>query len=169
MNSALMSHLKTARAGVALFGIAAMLSMSACTPAPAPVPDTTTEPKPSATASAEVSATPSPTEEIDSTDENMTYPAPAVSGKTSVGEPVKDAEARFVTAVKKRVPDAGTDSKLLSMGYEVCGYYGESLNSSELFDKLEVASNGDHDTEVLYVYISGAAANTLCPEHTDFE
>lgn len=164
MPSSILSNLKAVRNGVALLGVVTMLSLSACTPAPAPAPETSA----SETSKPEVSSTPAPTEVVES-DDSMSYPAPAVGAKTSVGEPIKEAEARFVAGAKKRVTGIESDSKILNMGYETCKYYAESANNSEFFQKLEDASNGDHDTEVNYVYISGASANTLCPEFTNFK
>jgi hypothetical protein len=168
MTSDLLTKFKTARAGVALFGVVAMLSLSACTNAgPAPV-EPKNEPSSSSSAGIDASSSPSATPAPSEDNDNSTYPAPAVGGKTSAGEPIADAEARFVQGAKKRVENAGSDSKILSMGYETCEFYSESTTDKELFQKLEDASNGDHQTEVNYLYISGAAAKTLCPEYAEF-
>lgn len=171
MNSAMLSKLKTARAGVALFGVVAMLSFSACSATPAIEDKPTTEPQSTSSSDAgiDASATPEPTEDSLSTDDTDTgYPAPAVGGKTSAGEPIADAEDRFIAAAKKRVEDAGSDATILRMGYETCAFYADSTTDTELFEKLEDASSGDHQTEVNYLYISGAASKTLCPEYAEF-
>lgn len=183
MHSGLSNHLKTARAGIALLGIATMLSLSACgsgsnekEPISEPTASASIAPAPTEGVNEDVvtgveepnASDTTPTEEAVTGDDETSYPAPDAELKTSVGEPIKDAEARFLTASKTRVENAGSDDKILAMGYETCEYYGESTTQSEFFDKLEAASNGDHDTEVNYLYISGAASKTICPEFADF-
>lgn len=86
-----------------------------------------------------------------------------------VGEPVEDAEARFVKAAKAKDPNGMSDKELLDTGYEVCGYYFNSDSLNEVFDRIETASAGDHDTEVFLIGVSGWSSHTLCPEYAEFE
>jgi hypothetical protein len=86
-----------------------------------------------------------------------------------VGEPVEDAEARYVKAAKAKDPKGLSEKELLDTGYEVCGYYFNSENLSEVFDRIEVAAAGDHDQEVFLIGVSGWTSHTLCPEYDDFK
>lgn len=85
-----------------------------------------------------------------------------------VGEPLEDAEARFVTAAQKKAVNGESDVELLDIGYEICGFYFNSDNMSQVYQKIEDASNGDKEQEIFLVTASGYAMNTICPEYTDF-
>lgn len=86
-----------------------------------------------------------------------------------VGEPVEEAEARFVAAAKKKDTSNRSDKEILDTGYEVCGYYFNADNLTGVFDRIEAAADGDHDKEVFMVYASGSASKTICPEYADFK
>lgn len=220
MNSAFLRPFKSSRSGIALVGIATMLSLSSCGLFPSENKESTeSSPAPSISASAEVSeeskngdnsnSTPEETEGTDSNEEapveapiegsepsegeasgdiavgveepgyeggvyivpeeesvaSGTEEIPEVALETSAGEPIESAENRYLTGMKKRNDPGYSDAKLLEIGYETCEYYSESTNQTEFFDKLEQASNGDHEAEVMYVYASGASSITLCPEY----
>lgn len=218
MNSAFIKPLKSTRSGIALLGIAAMLSLSSCGLFPGGDKESTeSSPSPSVSASSEAenadetSPSAEATEGTDGFEEappegqlEETEPAegegsgdiavgveepgfeevyvapeeepatqgeeeiPEVALETSAGESIESAENRYLIGMKKNNKNdelAYSDSKLLDIGYETCEYYSQSNTESELFDKLEQASNGDHDAEVMYIYASGGASLTLCPEY----
>lgn len=168
--------LTSIRSAMALMGIAGMVALSACAPATAPealqsstAPNSATS-SPSASASANTEPENSASMEAspDKSYSTGTYPIPMDGSTTSVGEPVRDAENRFVQGVTKRLGNFAPDAKVLEMGYETCGFYLHSETNKDLFDKIDDASKGNGSTKAQYSYISGAAAHTLCPEYANF-
>lgn len=175
MKSSLLSNLKTVKSGAALIGIAAMLSLSACGTGSAPVDSMTGTPTSEPAISAP--ATPSPDVSSESTASpeasedsglkfTITYNRPDAGTKTSVGEPVEDAEARYLEKALTYSNDE-TSSELLDMGYATCGFMLGSNTETELFDKIS-EEYGTGDTEVVAIQASGTASKTLCPEFADF-
>lgn len=224
MNSSPFGSLKSTRSGIALVGIATMLSLSSCSlfpsgdkesPEPAPSVSSSTEagtdesgnsaPRSESTEEAknteEVPAEGTHPSEPESGEQSHPFEGEAPSGdiafgveepghediyiapdepvsnngepekipevalETSNGEPIQDAENRYLIGMKKNNDPGYSDHKLLDIGYETCGYYSHSANKTEFYDNLTKASNGDKDAEAMYVYASGAASITLCPEY----
>jgi len=177
MSSNILSPLKSIRTGAVLLGVVTMLSLSACTP---PVAPDGLDGKPTDSVSA--TSTPRPVDGMtdrpteDPTDTatedsglkfTITYDRPAHGTKTSVGEPVEDAEARFVEKALTYAENGETESELLDIGYKTCGFMLGSNTDTELFDKI-TEEYGTGDTEVLAIYAAGTASKTLCPEFATF-
>lgn len=177
MSLTAINRLKSIRTGASLLGIVAMLSLSACSQPVAPdgldgkptdSVSETSEPRPVD------GMTDRPTEEpTDTATEDsglkftITYDRPAPGTKTSVGEPVEEAEGRFVEKALTYAENGETESELLDIGYTTCGFMLGSNTETELFDKI-TEEYGTGDTEVLAIMASGTASKTLCPEFADF-
>lgn len=154
-------------------GLVAMLSLSACgnpgsTP-PQPNPTVSESSSPSAEASETpgISASASPSKSKSGKD--LPYLIPQAGSTTQVGEPVEEAEVRFVTAAKKKDTNNRSDKELLDTGYQICGYYFNADDMNGVFDRIETAADGDHDKEVFMITLSGYASKTICPEYMDFK
>jgi hypothetical protein len=167
---------KSIRTSAALLGIATMLSLSACGSNAKPVDGLTDkptdEPSVSSTANPEDSTSPEASESPDATEDSgmkftITYNRPERGTKTSVGEPVEDAEKRFTEKALTYAKNGETESELLDMGYKTCGFMLGANSDKDLFNKI-TEEYGTGDTEVLAIMASGTASKTLCPEFADF-
>lgn len=153
--------------------LATMLSLSACgnpgstPPQPNPTASESSAPSASAESSESPSVSASPSKSKDGKD--LPYLIPQAGSTTQVGEPVEDAEARFIAAAKKKDTNNRSDKELLATGYEICGYYFNANDMNGVFDRIESAANGDHDKEVFMITLSGYASKTICPEYMDFK
>lgn len=159
MNKIPLYHLKRARAGIALIGMLAMLSLSSCTPAD----DTKDGLNGNPTDDTSVSA--SATDNIDS-DTGITYPPPAKGQTTSTGESAEKAEARYLEKATEAADNENldkSDKELLAMGYETCGHMLNAKDKADAHSKIKTATK-DEDTENLLVTLSDNAATTICPE-----
>lgn len=171
---------------LALLGIVSLMSLTACgnhanhgnepVPGPAtvsaepeattPVEDITTEEETSRSEAATPSDAPYTPRPRPSTGGYEAH-APTLNGVTSRGEPLDSAEERYVMGMRDKVANNETDAELVDIGYRICQHFVDATDKTDFWNRIEAESNGDHDTEIMWTYATGAASITICPEYED--
>ena len=130
--------------------VVAALFASACTP------------------TVEIEVTPQPTT---TTEAPVTTTVPAPTTTTTTEAPVDDAEfneeAYLYTIDELLSQEYGGDGFLLEMGYEFCDLMAQARSEGmSVGDYQElIMDNFDDDTWLDALFMSGAAAGSLCDEH----
>lgn len=142
-----------------------VLGLTACagsnTPEPVPATnDSTVSSSPEATSSPEASEAKS---FVSGKDYRRDVSNP--SHTTIVGEPVLEAEQRFVNAAVNKVKVKMNREDILRAGYKLCHIYGEEGTVDATLDRITAESNNDEEGKI--IMLSGAVVNTLCPEYRD--
>lgn len=155
-----------------------MLSLSACSTSSVPTPESSVTSTPAESEVLVIDPTDGPV--IEETEETplaretpeheyiATYPIPAPGEVTSIGEPIEDAEARFLEVVKSKAQNGETDAEILNLGYASCGLMSEVVTDAELAENAKVFSAGNPKVETLIMIASETASTTICPEFSDF-
>ena len=140
-------------------GLLALISACSGTPSDQNSSNTAS-PEASASASASGSASPSA---------SPTSYRPASSdpnAKTSEGEPVAEAEKRFVTYATGTVKTKKSTDEILETGYKMCSFFKDEGTISGVIQRIsDDSKNVEEESENLQ--LSGAAVKTLCPEYKD--
>lgn len=84
---------------------------------------------------------------------------------TIVGEPVLDAEQRFIDASVNKAKVKMSREDILKAGYKICFLYREEGTNDAVLDRITAESNNDEEGKI--IMMSGAAVKTLCPEYAD--
>lgn len=87
------------------------------------------------------------------------------SHTTIVGEPVLEAEQRFVNAAVNKVKVEMNREDILRAGYKICHIYSEEGTNDATLDRITAESNNDEEGKI--IMLSGVAVKTLCPEYKD--
>lgn len=88
------------------------------------------------------------------------------NAKTSEGEPVAEAEKRFVTYATGTVKTKKTTDEILETGYKMCSFFKDEGTISGVIQRIsDDSKNVEEESENLQ--LSGAAVKTLCPEYKD--
>lgn len=132
--------------------------LAGCSSAPVPAPSASESVSSSASAEASPSASASPTSyRRDTSNPNDT---------TSEGEPVLEAEKRFVAYATGTVKTKKSNDEILETGYKMCHFFKEEGTTSGVIQRISKdAKNVEEESENLQ--LSGAAVKTICPEYKD--
>lgn len=87
------------------------------------------------------------------------------SHTTIVGEPVLEAEQRFVDASVNKAKVKMSREDILRAGYKICFLYREEGTNDAVLDRITAESSNEEEGKI--IMMSGAAVKTLCPEYKD--
>lgn len=84
---------------------------------------------------------------------------------TIVGEPVLEAEQRFIDASVNKAKVKMDREDILRAGYKICFLYREEGTNDAVLDRITAESSNEEEGKI--IMMSGAAVKTLCPEYAD--